>query len=216
MDRLSGMIGRENDLDDVARALYEFARKQGMPVVGAMHLTCADESELECIKSFQQGFVQYLLPKMKFAHESAFRLANLGGRYEWGAIQIAEDHFSTPKANESYKLLVVKVNSHVAVEWRDAAETFGTLIRYDCESTCCGALAALLSGAHAPFLDDLRDVFSSEGKDRVPMASNFRMSSLVGSPGAVSGQILLILSFFTYSMPVPNGEQSHLCRLVPK
>jgi hypothetical protein len=41
------------------------------------------------------------------------------------------------------------------------------MVRYGCESSCCGALHALLAGGRQPFLEDLRHVFTSEGKDRV-------------------------------------------------
>ncbi len=114
MNELRELIGVERSLERVASALHFGAKQLGPPVTGAMHITCADESEHECIGAFQRGFVHYMLPPLKFAQASPFRLANLGGVYEWGAIRIAEHHYATEASHRDYKLLMVKVNAHVA------------------------------------------------------------------------------------------------------
>ena len=179
MDRLRQLVGHEKSLKEVTQPLYVSADSLGAAAVGAMHVTCADESERECADAFQHGFVQYMLPPLKPGSASTFRLANLGGRYEWGAVRIAEPHFATRDAGDQFKLLVVKINAHVALEDEpghhtrrsEVSETrpftLGTWQRYGRESACCGALHSLLEGRHEPFAEDLLEAFDSEGHDRV-------------------------------------------------
>ncbi|MCK4342562.1 MAG: hypothetical protein KAY37_12660 [Phycisphaerae bacterium] len=164
---LNKLLGREHDLDDVNRALRDYVRALDAPVVGAMHITCADESEYECIDSFQRRFVNDLLPDLKFARRAPFRLSNLGGRYEEGALAVAEHHYATPQTHDAFKVLLVKINAHVAIERTGAAARFGRMQRYDTESTACGALHALLDGKQLPALNELRETFESEGVDRL-------------------------------------------------
>ena len=167
MEKLRDLIGRENGVDSIARASYEFARRRDVPLAGALHLTCADESELECAEALRRSFSDYLLPVLKNGERSCFRLANLGARYEWGAAAIAEDHYATKPTHRSYKLMLVKINSHVAVQVTDRGPRFGRMLRYDSDSTCCGALNHLLEGGRLPLPSELREVFSSEGVDRL-------------------------------------------------
>ncbi len=169
MDSLRRLVGLERSLAEVVQSLHFDANALAAPAVGAMHVTCADESERECVEALQSGFVRFLLPSLKFAHQSAFRIANLGGRYEWGAVRIAEQHFATTATDDRFKLLVVKINAHVAVEpSEDGSVRFGTWKRYGRDSTCCGALDAMLRGSNSPFAEDLRELFESEGHDRLP------------------------------------------------
>jgi hypothetical protein len=136
-------------------------------VVGAVHVTCADESERECTQAFDRGFTD-LLPDLKFGQQSHFRIANLGARYEWGVVRIAEEHFAIAASESAYKLMVIKLNAHVSVSGKGQGANFGTLDRYGKPSSCCGALAALVAGkSGVPFLDDLREAFTSEGTDRI-------------------------------------------------
>ena len=166
-ERLAGWIGRELPVDEVARRLYALASDIAAPVVGAMHVTCADESERECVDALQHNFSEYLLPRLKFGERGPFRLANLGGRYEQASVHIADDHFSNPEAHKRWKLLLLKINSHVSIEKRDGKLTFGRMSRYRSESTYCGALHALMAGAQHPFCDELREAFEIGGRDRL-------------------------------------------------
>jgi hypothetical protein len=161
------MVGRENDLDDVARSLYEFARDQGAPVIGALLLTCADESELECKEAMRNSFTEHVLPNLKAGERSSFRLANLGARYEWGSAAVVDEHFSLAVENNTRKLLVFKLNSHVCVDRTHEGLRFGRMLRYDHQSTFCGALHHLLDDGHLPFTGQLRESFGSEGLDRL-------------------------------------------------
>ena len=167
MDRLHELLGRELDVTEVARKLYEFAGNVHAPVVGAMHVTCSDESERECIDAFHNGFAGPLLPSLKFGERTPFRIASLGGRYEWGAASIAEEHFATPASDDAFKLMLIKLNSHVSIESDGAEPCFGRMRRYERESTYCGALHALMQGQQHPFIDDLHEAFTSEGGDRL-------------------------------------------------
>ena len=106
---------------------------------------------------FQQGDNRKLHGEREFGERSVFRLANLGARYEWGAVHVAEEHYSTSAARNDFKLMVVKVNSHVCVEPKTEGHDFGRMQRYDSESTYCGALHALLAGGRLPFAGDLSE-----------------------------------------------------------
>lgn len=164
---LTDIVGRERSVRGVCQSLHHAVSGLMPRAVGAMHVTCADESEVECVTAFQNCFVPYVLPMLKTAHAAPFRLANLGGRYEWGAIHIAEDHYTTGRGSNHWILLVVKVNAHVAVDGEGEGATYGTLDRYGEPSACCGALAAVLAGSVHPFAEPLRHAFESEGLDRV-------------------------------------------------
>jgi len=167
MQRVRNIIGKERPLREVAQALLFGARSMSPSTVGALHLTCADESENECAEALQHGFVKYLLPTLKFARQSAFRLANLGGRYEWGAVRLAESHYALPRADNGFKFLLVKINSHVACEASSGSLRLGTWKRYGRTSSCCGALAHMLAGDRQPSVDQLAETFRSEGHDRI-------------------------------------------------
>lgn len=164
---LTEMLGVEHRLADVSRSLRHHVRLLHAPVVGALHVTCADESEWECTSAFQRHFVNDLLPNLKFAEKAPFRLSNLGGRYELGAIPVAEHHFTSTESQDEFKVLFVKINAHVAVDGLGEQAHFGRMQRYDAESTACGALHALMAGQDQPFLDDLRAAFASQQQDRL-------------------------------------------------
>ncbi|MBN2493375.1 MAG: hypothetical protein JXR96_02190 [Deltaproteobacteria bacterium] len=160
------LLGVESPLPTVCAALRHAAGALGFPVVGAFHIACADESERECVEVFQADFARVLLPALKQDLPSAFRLANLGARYEWGAVHVAEHHYALPASREAGKVLLVKVNSHVGIQPAGQGERYGKLDRYGQDSDCCGALHAMLAGAEGPFADELAEVFRSEGRDR--------------------------------------------------
>ncbi len=166
-DRLIHMIGRERPLREITQVLHYAANEFKASEVGAIHVTCADESEVECSEAFQRGFVHYMLPPLKTGRSSPMRLANLGGQYEWGAVRIAEDHYATDGSRDEFKLMVVKINAHVARESDTHPPEWGRWSRYGRESECCGALAGLLANSHLPFADLLREDFESEGIDRL-------------------------------------------------
>jgi hypothetical protein len=65
MDRLRELVGVEHSLTGVTQALHLRAVTARPPVVGALHVSCADESENECVTAFQHGFVQHLLPPLR-------------------------------------------------------------------------------------------------------------------------------------------------------
>ena len=168
-EELGPLIGADRDLHTVYYALKQAARRMRAGEVGAMHITCSDEAELETIESFHASFARDLLPRLKFSHRSPFATSNLGGQYEWGSLAVAEEHFATPLSGLSFKLMVVKVSSHVAVESRRGEIRFGTLRRYDTDSSCCGLLTELLAGTSLPSAEPLSELLQSEGIDRLSM-----------------------------------------------
>lgn len=167
MGDLTKLLGVEHPLDELNRGLAQYVRSFQPPVVGALHVTCADESEWESIDSFQRWVVAPLMPELKCGRRATFHLSTLGGRYDPGALAVAEQHYATPTAREAFKVLLVKINAHVAVAGAGAEAQFGRLRRYDTESSACGALRALLDGVDQPFVEDLRRAFSVGGTDRV-------------------------------------------------
>ncbi|MEW6072129.1 MAG: hypothetical protein AB1726_05960 [Planctomycetota bacterium] len=162
-------LGREAARGDFARALRAWVQVAKAPLVGAQHVTCSDGAELEGSQTFHQEFVRYLVPPFALSRRAEFRTANLGGRYEWGTAPIAEIQFAG-KTGAPWKLLLVKINAHVAVD--DARGTLhcGKLRRFDADSPCCGALSFLLSGkAQGPFAEELREAFGAEELDRLAL-----------------------------------------------
>jgi hypothetical protein len=167
MDQLKNLVGAERSLEGVCQTIHLSAVERSPSAVGAMHITCADEAEHECVSAFQRGFVNFMLPPLKFAQQSAFRIANLGGRYDWGAVRIAEQNYAGAAPPNRRKLLVIKVNSHVGVLESQRELTYGVLKRYDKESHCCGAIHGLLSGVKSPYAERMAEVLVSEGPNRI-------------------------------------------------
>ncbi|MEA1952685.1 MAG: hypothetical protein U9N87_14990 [Planctomycetota bacterium] len=167
MRDIRSLIGREADLPSVARAIRLCAEEIDVPVAGGYHITCSDESEWECAEIFDQLFAQQMLPRLKMDRAAVFRTMNLGGRYETGAIHIAEEHFATFASRQSAKVMVVKVSSHTAVTRREDGFSYGTLQRYGNDSACCGALVSLTSGGTLPAVAELAETFARDGHDRL-------------------------------------------------
>ncbi|MBU0640123.1 MAG: hypothetical protein KKB50_14755 [Planctomycetes bacterium] len=172
MREIRDLIGSERELDDVSRALKHEVDSLRPPVVGALHVVCSDESEQECMEAFQRWFVQDMLPSLKLGSRAPFRSTNLGARYEWGSIRVAEEHFATPETRDRFKVVVVKLNGHVAVRDEPGGPCYGYLERYQTKSACCGALQALLSGEHSPAIADLNDAFGCGNLDRLALLLN--------------------------------------------
>jgi len=93
-------------------------------------------------------------------------------------VRLAEQHFAAPLDKSAGKLLIAKINAHVACEAvsgasgkaADRAWRFGFWRRYGRESACCGALNALVAhDLRAPYTDDLRETMESEGLDRLAL-----------------------------------------------
>lgn len=166
-ERLYELLGAERPCDEVARLLRNYVTSERPPVVGAMRVSCSDEAEQESIEAFQRQFVRYALPTLKFFAKAPFRVANLGGRYEWGSVRIAEDHYAQAEGADDWKLMVVKVNSHVSVEPGDGGLRFGRMGRYASESVYCGALDAVLNESYEPFAKMLAADLDFEVKSRL-------------------------------------------------
>ena len=169
MSQLHDLIGKETEMSQVGGALRQFAQSLRAPVVGACQVTCSDEAEWECAEAFQRLCAAGLLPALKYDRRAPFRSVNLGGRYEWGAAGVAEQHFALPQTQRAFKLLVVKINSHAGVRQGPQGPEYGWLRRYNSESACCGALAALLAGDPLPAAAELSETFAAGDRDRLPV-----------------------------------------------
>ena len=164
---LQALVGIENDPAQVVWHLRDFAQDIRAPLVGSYQVTCSDEAEWECARAFQQSFVEPLMPGLKPGSRAPLRSANLGGRFEPGAIRIAEKHFATAETQSEFKLLVVKINSHVGVRSTADGVQYGWTDRYGHRLACCGTLAALIEGKGPPAIAELHDTFRSGGTDRL-------------------------------------------------
>ncbi|MDH3744889.1 MAG: hypothetical protein OES47_07300 [Acidobacteriota bacterium] len=172
IDALSPLVGTERSLHDIHYALKVAVRALRFPVVGALHVTCSDEAQVETVESFQTRFARDLLPRLKFAHRAPLRSSNLGGRFEWDSLRVAQAHYADAHSAHGASadqpmVVVVKISSHVGVEESIGHRHFGTLNRYGESSPCCGALAGVLEGAPHPRADGLRELLRSEGLDRL-------------------------------------------------
>lgn len=165
--KLRELAGREHESPALNRHLRDFARSFSGKVIGAMLVSCADETEASMVEAFQHWFAANLLPELRPWQRAPFRGATLGGRYEWGALAVAEQHFATPESEGAGKVLLVKINSHVALRWHHGTPKFGTYDRYHLPSDCCGALNALFRGVAGPCFEALYQDFSLEGRDRL-------------------------------------------------
>ncbi len=168
IEELLGHLGQEVEAAVLNRAVRAFAEGSGAAAFGALHVSCADEAERACRDGFQAEFCDGLLPPLEQSKPAPFRITNLGARYEPGALAVAEAHFATDEAERGFKLLLVKISGHVAVDHASSPPSFGRVPRYGRDSTFCGALHALLDGAEGlPFTRDLRAQFGSGGVDRL-------------------------------------------------
>lgn len=167
MDRLYKLIGTEHEFATCTRELKYVVHHLSATTVGALQVTCSDESEHECVSSFQSRLVDELLPPLKSGGRSAFRVANMGSHYPWGAVRLAERHFATKRSHDDFKVMIVKLNAHVHVEAGPDGMTYGSMERYRIQSAACGAIHALLEGEDAPYLEELREAFLSEGYNRL-------------------------------------------------
>ncbi len=167
MSFLMSMIGVETEMSQVTAALREYAEGLEPEVIGGYHLTCSDEAEWECAEAFQQFFGQVMLPALKSSRRAVFRTINLGARYETGAIRMADRHFSLPMSDKGRKLIVAKVNSHVALRQAGGEPEYGWLERYGVESPCCGALASAVDEEPVAASVKLRKLLRFDGADRL-------------------------------------------------
>ena len=170
MENLARLYGHERSLEETSQVLHFAVRSLAPHRVGAMHVTCADEAEIENIRAFERGFVQFTLPSLKSGLQSPFTLANLGARYEWGSVRVAENHFTDDLDDEARPLLLVKINAHCGCESApDGGVVLGHRHRYGHDTLCCGLLAALMQGSDIPAAQEVRALFASEGVDRLGM-----------------------------------------------
>lgn len=169
---LAPLVGVERTLHDLHYALKVAARSVRAQVVGALHVTCSDETQFETTESFQTSFAADSLPRLKFAHRAPFLTTNLGARFEWDSLRVAEAHFAGAARTADPILTVVKISAHVGAGEPRRGLAVGKIDRYGTPSTSCGALAALLERARHPRGDELAETLRSEGVDRLELLRN--------------------------------------------
>lgn len=165
-------LGDEYPVDEMARRLKYAVQRLRAPLVGALQLTCSDESEKECVDALQEWLLRELLPSYKYWNKSPFRSANLGARYEWGAAPLAEAHFAKAQPGHDFKVMLIKLNAHVSLAEGPDGPVFGRMTRYDGDCVYCGALHALMDGRDLPAVNELGEAFQSEGLDRVALLND--------------------------------------------
>ena len=161
---LDERVGRESHMSDVSRALVRVISSARPTHVSTLHVTCSDGLERERSRDFIDMVARDITPAGDRGW-APLRTANLGGRYEWGSGAVSFSHFDGPDDH----LQVVQCNAHVGVIRHADGPHFGFYERGPRHSNTCGALSLLLAGQSGPFLDELREAFSSEGKDRVQL-----------------------------------------------
>jgi len=168
LDRVAGDIGVETPQDRVAYDLKFAVRELRAPAVGVLHVTCSDEAERETVETFQRCFVQEMVPRLTIGGCSALRSANLGGRFEWSSLAVAEANFAQARGADDFKLMVVKINSHVGVSDSRTTKSFGMIDRYGTEAPACSALRGFIEGTREShqFIASFQEQFASEGLDR--------------------------------------------------
>ncbi len=228
MSELHRLIGREVEMAQIAWALRRLVEELRPEVVGACQVACADEAEWPCLDAFQRWFAGVELPEWKSEWRSAMRVVNLGARYERGLAPLAEQHFAAAAPGRGLKLMVVKINSHVALRTLPDGPDFGWLERYGELSACCGALAAMLEGSSLPGARELADAFTLGGRDRAAVLRNLRqvpveeralraavVNALLQSQRAAADiaehtpagpTLYLILPCLSINRPGPDGE----------
>lgn len=163
---LESLIGREVHLDVLHGAVRRTSQAiAGVTEYGTCLVTCADEFQGELHRHFDRDVARPLLPHVP---SRTFAVANMAGRIEPGALQIADAHFTVKTRQAGAKLLVVQIAAHVGRRAGPDGPIYGELSRFGLPSPCCGALAMLLSPPAAafsvrhPWFDQLSAFFGPE------------------------------------------------------
>lgn len=145
---LAALVGRELELGLLSGAISDSVGTTTAATVGAVHITCADEAQHRVIEKVQELIVEPHVTPMASGERTAFRLINLGGHHEGGALDIAEDHWAgAHDPATGPKVMLVRVDAHVGVDDDPhGSRIYGHFLRFGRDSVACGALAAILRG----------------------------------------------------------------------
>lgn len=145
---LAALTGRELEFGLLSRTVSDVVGRAPWPTIGAVHITCADEVQQRVIDKVQHLLVEPHVTAMASGEHTAFRLVNLGGHHELGALGIAENHWAGGHDTAvGPKLMVVRADAHVGVDYDPAGNpVYGKFLRFEHSSVACGALAAVLRG----------------------------------------------------------------------
>jgi hypothetical protein len=168
-DRLLPLIGEAQKLRTLHGALRETAEGFAAATVAAMEVRCSDEANRESSDAFQAEFSDPLLPELAPGRRSAFVTASLGGQFEPGSLQVAEANFAAVASRDAFKLMVVKVATHVGAMSRDDTLVYGELHRYGVDKPCCGLLTATVVGGRSPSVERAAATLAADDIDRLAM-----------------------------------------------
>ena len=127
--------------DDLAAFARERIEREPREAIRVRDYSLATEKQY--VYWYRQ-FVRFLLPSMKFSFKSTFRLASLGGRYQWGAVRLTEAHYALADGAQDWKLIVGKINAHVSVAVLEGSTApFARALAEDLDLECVERLAAL-------------------------------------------------------------------------
>lgn len=194
-------VGRESHMSDLSRALVRVVSSARASHVSTLHVTCSDGLERERSRDFIDMVARDITPAGDRGW-APLRTANLGGRYEWGSGAVSFSHFDGPDDH----LQVVQCNAHVGVIRHADGPHFGFYERGPRDSMTCGALSLLLAGQSGPFLDELREAFASEGKDRVRLLrDHVAPEHRVLYAAVVNARLQARRALLDLAQPVPAG-----------
>lgn len=145
---LGEVLGTELTVGLLSERLGRVVASAEWPALGVVHMTCADEAQQQIIDRVQRHLVEPHATPMASGERNAFRLINLGGHYEMGALDIAENHWAgAHDASRGPKLMVVRADAHVGVDHGpDGEPIYGRFLRFSNASVACGALHSVLKG----------------------------------------------------------------------
>jgi hypothetical protein len=163
---LEPLVGREMPLD----VLHGEVRRSAQAVrnvveYGTMLVGCSDEFNTELRTSFDRDVARPLLPHVQ---SRIFAVANLAGRVEPTALQLADQHFTVKTRRQGAKALIVEIAAHVGRRTTADGWKYGEVDRFGDPSPCCGALFNLINPPAAsnavrhPWFEQLTAFFGPE------------------------------------------------------
>ncbi len=132
---------------------------------GTMLVTCSDEFMGEVRGAFARDVARPLTAQQMIGSRGTYAVANLGGRFEPGAIALADEHFARRPGSHAPQTLLIELATHVGRRRKGHESAYGEIDRFGRVSACCGALARLLeappetAAVKHPWFDQLSAFF---------------------------------------------------------
>jgi hypothetical protein len=161
---LRSAIGQEMPLDTFHGLVRRCAQSiRSVKDYGTCLVTCSDEFNGEVRDSFDRDVARPLMATLASRNRRTFAQATLGGRIEPGTFGLVDGHFRLSLGRE--RLLLFQLAAHLGRRLDGHRHIHGEIDRFGNASTCCGALAHLLSpptsasAVHHPWLEHLETLF---------------------------------------------------------